>query len=88
MNASNNHLPGGVKNSTIWISLALMVLTISLSACGGGASTTEEIPPPVAATCIPSDPSTAAECGSVIIGLTDADGDFSELCRRRDRAYA
>ncbi len=76
MNASNNHLPGGVKNSTIWISIALMILTIGLSACGGGAATTEEITPLAAATCIPSDPSTASECGSVIIGLTDADGDF------------
>ncbi len=76
MNASNDRLPGGVKNSTIWISLALMFLTISLSACGGGASTTEVVPPPAASVCIPSDPSTADECGSVIIGLTDADGDF------------
>lgn len=76
MNTSNNRLPSGLKNSTIWMSMALVLLTMMLSACGGGTSTTSEPPPPVAATCIPSDPTTAAECGTVIIGLTDADGDF------------
>jgi hypothetical protein len=76
MNTSNNRLPGGVKNSTIWMSLALALVTLILSACGGGAGTTSEPAPPVGATCVPSDPSTAGECGTVIIGLTDADGDF------------
>ncbi|MGY8795404.1 MAG: hypothetical protein ACKVJN_09830, partial [Woeseiales bacterium] len=78
MNTSNSHLPGGAKKSTIWISVALMFITVVLAACGGGASTTEDtVPPPSVGVCIPSDPSTAAECGSVIIGLTDADGDFA-----------
>ena len=47
-----------------------------LSACGGGVGTSAEPEPPVVAACVPTDPSTAAECGTVIIGLTDADGDF------------
>jgi hypothetical protein len=76
MNTSNNRLPGDVKNSTIWISLALVFVTLALSACGGGAGTTTEPVPPIVATCVPSDPATAAACGTVIIGLTDADGDF------------
>jgi hypothetical protein len=76
MNASNNRLPGGVKNSTIWMSIALVLVTLALSACGGGAGTTAEPVPPIVAACVPSDPTTASECGTVIIGLTDADGDF------------
>jgi len=77
MNVSNNHLPGGVKARTIWISVALLIISFALSACGGGAATTSVDPqPPITAECIPSDPSTASACGTVIIGLTDADGDF------------
>ncbi|MDA0994573.1 MAG: hypothetical protein O3A13_13215 [Proteobacteria bacterium] len=75
MNASNDRLPGGVKNSTIWMSIALLFVALALSACGGGAGTSSTTQPPVA-TCVPSDPATAGECGTVIIGLTDADGDF------------
>jgi hypothetical protein len=59
------------------MSLALAVITLLLAACGGGSSTVSTAPlPPVAGECIPSDPSTAAECGTLIVGLTDADGDF------------
>lgn len=76
MNASNNRLPSGVKFSTIWMSLALMFITITLSACGGGAATSATSQPPLASACVPTDPTTVDECGTVIIGLTDADGDF------------
>jgi len=76
MNTSNNRLRGGIQNSAIWMSVALVFVTLALSACGGGASTTTEPVPPIVASCVPSDPSTASECGTVIIGLTDADGDF------------
>ncbi len=74
MNVSNNRHPGDVKPRTIWISLAFII--IALSACGGSAGTTTGAPEQPIAQCIPSDPSTASECGTVIIGLTDADGDF------------
>ena len=49
-----------------------------LAACGGGADTTTNTPtPPVAAAeCDPSNPDTHDECGTVMIALTDADGDF------------
>jgi hypothetical protein len=53
-----------------------MTVAFVLSACGGGAGTTTNNTPPVAAECNPSDPATVSECGTVIIGLTDADGDF------------
>ena len=76
MNVSNNRLPGGVSIQTMWMSIALMVVVLALSACGGGASTANTSEPPVVAQCNPADPSTAGECGTLIIGLTDADGDF------------
>ena len=41
-----------------------------------GAGSTDTVPPPVAAQCNPADPGTANECGTLIIGLTDGDGDF------------
>ena len=76
MNVSNAQLPG-VNAKTIWMSMALLVIAALLTACGGGATTTTNDPqPPIVSECIPSDPSTASECGTVIIGLTDADGDF------------
>ena len=58
------------------MSIALVLVTLALSACGGGAGTTAEPVPPIGAACVPSDPATVSECGTVIIGLTDADGDF------------
>lgn len=76
MNVSNNHLPRGVNNRTTWMSVALMLIVLALSACGGGASTSNTVEPPVVAQCNPADPGTADECGTLIIGLTDADGDF------------
>jgi len=76
MNEANNRRRGGIKKQTIWMSLALMLIALALSACGGGAGTTNTEEPPVVAQCNPADPSTAGECGTLIIGLTDADGDF------------
>ncbi len=75
MNVSNNRLPG-VSIKTMWMSMALMLIVLALSACGGGASTSNTVEPPVVAQCNPADPATAGECGTLIIGLTDADGDF------------
>ena len=76
MNDSNNRPPGGVKIQTIWMSAALVLMALTLSACGGGAGTTGTVESPVVALCNPADPATAAECGTLMIGLTDADGDF------------
>ena len=70
------HLPGGERNLTTWMSVALMLIALALSACGGSSGTTNEVTPPVVAQCNPADPSTVGECGTLIVGLTDADGDF------------
>jgi hypothetical protein len=75
MKPGNKSLPrvDGTWNLNI---LWTMLLTLFvLSACGGGASTSAE--DPVAnVECNPDDPATFNECGSVLIALTDADGDF------------
>lgn len=55
-----------------------LLLTVSLiiAACGGGAGTSDSSGTVPSATCDPNDPSTHSECGTVLIALTDADGDF------------
>ena len=48
-----------------------------LTACGGsGAGRGTSTPTPTAVACNPSDPTTVAECGTLLVGITDADGDF------------
>ena len=76
MNVSNNRLPGGVSIRTIWMSIALVVIVLALSACSGGSTSNNSTDPVAAAACDPADPGTAGECGTLIIGLTDGDGDF------------
>ena len=77
MTFSMTRQAGGANARLTGMSLALAVFMLMLTACSGGSSTVSTDPlPPVAGECIPSDPSTAAECGTLIVGLTDADGDF------------
>lgn len=54
----------------------LLLSALILAACGGGTSTSSNPGPDVFAACDPADSTTHSECGSVLIGLTDADGDF------------
>ena len=75
MKTSNRCLPGSIKSQSFWTWVALTVVVLAITGCGGGASTVTS-DDPVAAQCIPDDPSTAAECGTLYVGLTDADGDF------------
>ena len=56
--------------------LCLLFAPLVLVACGGGGSSDSTTPPPVAAVCDPANPATHDECGTVLLGLTDADGDF------------
>ena len=56
--------------------LSLLLTVLFFAACGGGASTTANQDPVPAASCNPADPATFDECGTVLIGFTDADGDF------------
>jgi hypothetical protein len=53
----------------------LLVITAFLAACGGGASTATQ-GPTTSVGCDPGNAATHDECGTVIVGLTDADGDF------------
>jgi hypothetical protein len=56
---------------------AVIIMALLLTACGGGSSTAENTPSqPEALTCDPANAATLGECGTVYIGLTDADGDF------------
>ncbi|MCH9693654.1 MAG: hypothetical protein K0U72_04015 [Gammaproteobacteria bacterium] len=55
---------------------AMLLVLFVLSACGGGAATTATDDPVATLECNPADPNTFAECGSVMVALTDADGDF------------
>ena len=74
MNLSNNSLPGvaGTRKMAIWTTMLLVL--VALAACGGG---TNAVNDPVAnAACDPNDSATFAECGTVMVALTDADGDF------------
>lgn len=54
----------------------LLTVALILTACGGGADTTASSDPAPLAVCNPDDASTHAECGTVMVALTDADGDF------------
>jgi len=56
--------------------LSLLLTVLFLAACSGGASTTANQDTIPVAACDPADPSTFDECGTVLIGFTDADGDF------------
>jgi len=77
MTIANHHRHGIPASRTLRTWAALLLAFAALSGCGGGAGTTSiEAPDPVAAVCDPNDASTIAECGTVLIGLTDADGEF------------
>jgi len=75
MKISNSGLPwlNATRKLTIWITLVLALT--AMTACGGGESTSAEVPV-ATAECNPSDSTTHAECGTVLVALTDADGDF------------
>lgn len=54
----------------------LLLIALILTACGGGGSTASNPAPVQTASCDPGNPATFDECGTVLIGFTDADGDF------------
>lgn len=75
MTHTNQDLPGlaGTRKLASWMTLLLTVVVVT--ACGGG-GTTANLDNPTAAACDPDDANTFAECGTVMVALTDADGDF------------
>jgi hypothetical protein len=68
------HGCAGTRKLASWITM--LFASLVLAACGGGAGTTANEDPVTAASCDPDDPNTFAECGTVMVALTDADGDF------------
>jgi len=59
-----------------WASQTSVLLTaLILAACGGGSSAVDTAAPQ-AQSCDPANSATHSECGTVFVGLTDADGDF------------
>ena len=74
MNVSSKRL-SGVTPLALWTWIAIVAASLFLVGCGGSSGTTSS-EPPVAAECNPDDPVTVAECGTLYVGLTDADGDF------------
>lgn len=72
----SNSSPRGLKQTRTLANFAGVIFTLFLlAACGGGAGS-ESNDPIAAAECDPANSATLAECGSVLIALTDADGDF------------
>jgi hypothetical protein len=76
MKHAHQDLPGhaGTRKLAGWITMLLAFVV--LAACGGGAGTTANPDPVTTADCDPNDASTFDECGTVLVALTDADGDF------------
>lgn len=74
MKCSNNRLPWQKETRTlaIWMSMFLTVLLIA--ACGGAGTSSDG--PVAKLECDPNNSATFAECGTVMVALTDADGDF------------
>ena len=56
--------------------ITVVLTALLLTACGGGGGGTNAAVSGPAAGCEPADPDTFAECGTVYVGLTDADGDI------------
>jgi hypothetical protein len=54
----------------------LLAVTLIFTACGGGSGTTDLSGSVPTAACDPNDSSTHSACGTVLVALTDADGDF------------
>ncbi len=73
MNVANIHLPV-VRGRSLMLWLTVAAMSMLMAACSGGSSSTSQ--PQVALECDPNDPSTIDECGTLYVGLTDADGDF------------
>lgn len=75
MNFARDAVPGlaGTRNAVGQVAILLMAL--ALAACGGGSETTATSAVS-SAECDPANPDTFDECGSVVVAITDADGDF------------
>jgi hypothetical protein len=76
MNDMVHDLPGSAGTRKIASWMTMLLSTVVLAACGGGAGSSGTSDGGIAAVCDPNDASTFAECGTVMVALTDANGDF------------
>ncbi len=76
MRLSNNRLPGSTAAGALQNLAGILLLLLLLTACGNGTNENVAANSPLAAACDPTDPSTASECGTLLLGITDAEGDF------------
>ncbi|MCI0516943.1 MAG: hypothetical protein L0Y45_03830 [Woeseiaceae bacterium] len=74
MKLSNPLSHGTAGRLPAWMRAALAWSVFALAACSSG-SNNAEAPAPLAA-CDPGNAATVGECGTVLVGFTDADGDF------------
>ncbi len=57
-------------------SVPIVALALSIVGCGGGSGSPLATTGTSATTCDPTDPATSGECGTVLVSVTDAEGDF------------
>ncbi len=62
----------GTGTFSVWT--AVFLTAMFLAACGGGSPSAGL--PQETVSCDPGDPATLSECGTVLVAMTDADGDF------------
>jgi len=76
MKLANQFFSGSVMTRTVFGRAAILLTALILSACGGGGNSAAISDPIPTAVCNPDDPNTFDQCGTVLVGFTDADGDF------------
>lgn len=76
MNYTVQDLPLGAGTRKLASWMTMLMLAVILAACSGGSDNGNNDAADDAAACVPGDASTLAECGTLMVALTDANGDF------------
>lgn len=76
MNLANHFSTGNKTIRTYLGRTTILLAALILGACGGGSGTSAGSDPVPSAVCDPDNANTFDECGTVLVGFTDADGDF------------
>jgi len=76
MNLAKNFHSGNATTRMFFGRAAILLTAVILAACGSGASPSAVTDPIPTAACDPDNPGTFDQCGTVLVGFTDADGDF------------